>query len=40
MEYNSVVMGHPKPTGILRVNGLSTGPLGLGCHIIFILFLK
>ena len=32
MEHNSVVSGHPKSTGILRVDGLLTGPSDLGCH--------
>ena len=32
MGHNSVVLGHPKSTGILRVDGLSTGPPDLGCH--------
>ena len=32
MGHNSVVSGHPKPTRILRVDGLSTDPLDLGCH--------
>ena len=32
MGYNSVVSGHPKSTGIPRVDGLSTGPLDLGRH--------
>ena len=32
MGHNSVVSGHPKSTGILLVNGLSTGPPDLGCH--------
>ena len=30
--HNSVVSGHLKSTGILRVDGLSTGPSDLGCH--------
>ena len=30
MGHNSVVSGHSKSTRILRVNGLSTGPLSLG----------
>ena len=30
MGYNSVVLGHPKPIGIPRVDGLSTGPLEIG----------
>ena len=33
MEHNSVVSGHRKSTGISRVDGLSTGPSDLGCHI-------
>ena len=32
MGHNSVVSGHPKSIGIPRVDGLSTGPLDLGCH--------
>ena len=28
MGLNSVVSGHPKSTGILRVDGLSIGPSG------------
>ena len=32
MGHNSVVSGHPKSTGILRVDGLSTGPPDLGRH--------
>ena len=32
MGHNSVVSGHPKSTEILRVDGLSTGPLDLGHH--------
>ena len=32
MGHNSVVSGHPKPTGIPRVDGFSTGPLDLGRH--------
>ena len=32
MRHNSVVSDHPKSTGISRVDGLSTGPLGLGHH--------
>ena len=27
-----MVSGHPKSTGIPRVDGLSTGPPDLGCH--------
>ena len=30
MRNNNVVFGYPKSTGILRVDGLSTGPLGFG----------
>ena len=30
MRHNSVVSGHPKSTGILRVEGLSTGLPDLG----------
>ena len=33
MGHNSVVSGHPKSIGIPRVDGLSTGPPDLGCHI-------
>ena len=33
MGHNNVVSDHPKSTGIPRVDGLSTGPLDLGCHI-------
>ena len=33
MGHNIVVSGHPKSTGISRVNGLSTGPPDLGRHI-------
>ena len=32
MGPNSVVSGHLKSIGILRVNRLSTGPPDLGCH--------
>ena len=32
MEHNSVVLGHPKSTGIPQVDGLSTGPPDLGRH--------
>ena len=32
MGHNSVISGHPKSTGILRVDGLSTGPPDLGRH--------
>ena len=32
MGHNSVVSSHPKSTGILRDDGLSTGPPDLGCH--------
>ena len=32
MGHNSVVSGHPKSTGIPRVDGLSTGPLDFGFH--------
>ena len=32
MEHNSVVSGHLKSIGILRVDGLSTGPPDLGCY--------
>ena len=34
MGHNSVVSSHPKSIGILQVDGLSTGPLDLGCHTI------
>ena len=37
MGHNSVVLGHPKSTKILWIDGLSTGPLDLGCHINSIL---
>ena len=32
MGHNSVVSGHPKSTGILRIDGLSMGPLDLERH--------
>ena len=32
MRHNSVVSGHPKSTGILLIDGLSTGPSDLGLH--------
>ena len=32
MGHNHVVSGNPKSTGIQQVDGLSTGPLGWGCH--------
>ena len=32
MGHNSVVSGHLKSTGILQVDGLSTGPPDLGRH--------
>ena len=32
MGHNSVVSGHPKFTGIPRVDWLSTSPLDLGRH--------
>ena len=32
MGHNSVVLGYLKSIGIPRVDGLSTGPLDLGCH--------
>ena len=32
MRHNNVVSGHPKSTGIQRVDGLSTGPPDLGHH--------
>ena len=38
MRYNNVVSGHPKSTGISRVDGLSTGPLDLGRHINYNFF--
>ena len=31
MGHNSVVSGYPKSIGIPRVDGLSMGPLDLGC---------
>ena len=34
MGHNSVVSDHPKSTGIMQVDGLSTGPPYLGHHII------
>ena len=30
MGYNSVVSGHPKSIGIMRIDWLSTGPPGFG----------
>ena len=30
MGHNSVILGHPKSTGIPRVNGLLTGPRDRG----------
>ena len=33
MVHNSVVSRQPKSIEILRVDGLSTGPLGFGRHI-------
>ena len=33
MGHNSMVSGHLKSTGISQVDGLSTGPPDLGCHI-------
>ena len=33
-----MVSGHPKSTGIPWVDGLSTGPSDLGCHIDNIAF--
>ena len=36
MRHNHVVSGNLKSTGILQVDGLSTGPPGLGCHTIFV----
>ena len=32
MGHNSVVSGHSKSIGILRVDGLLTGTPDLGCH--------
>ena len=32
MGHNSMVSSHPKSTGIPWVDGLSTGPPDLGCH--------
>ena len=32
MRYNSVISGHPKAIGILRVDKLSKGPPDLGRH--------
>ena len=32
MGHNSVESGHLKSTGISRADGLSMGPLDLGCH--------
>ena len=32
MGHNNVVSGHPKSTGILLVDGLSTRPSELGHH--------
>ena len=32
MGHNSVVSGHSKSIEIPRVDGLSMGPLDLGCH--------
>ena len=32
MGHNSVESDHLKSTGISRADGLSTGPLDLGCH--------
>ena len=32
MGHNIVVSGYPKSTGILWVEGVSTGPSDLGCH--------
>ena len=32
MGHNSVASGYPKSTGIPLVDGLSTGPPGLGYH--------
>ena len=32
MGHNNVVLGYPKSTGIMWVDGLSTGPLDLGRH--------
>ena len=38
MRHNSVVSGHQKSIGILRVDGLSKGPPDLGRHIPQIFF--
>ena len=38
MGHNSVVTGHPKCTGISRVDGLSMGPLDLGRHKFGLMF--
>ena len=32
MGHNSVVLGQPKSTGILQIDGLSMGPPDLGRH--------
>ena len=32
MGHNSAASGHPKSTGISRVDGLSAGPSDFGCH--------
>ena len=34
MGHNSMVSGHLKSIKISQVNGLSTGPSNLGCHMI------
>ena len=36
MGHNSVILGHPKSTGIPRVDRLSTGPPDKGRHIFCI----
>ena len=39
MGHNNMVSGHPISTGILRVDGLSTGLSDFGCHKTSILIL-
>ena len=39
MGHNSVVLGHPESIRIPRVDGLSTGPSDLGCHMVRLPFL-
>ena len=34
MGHNHVVLGNSKSIGIPQVDGLSTGPRDLGCHIL------